>query len=578
MPQNIYQQIEKKLTELKQLQPDSPVLDKLEKKLSSREFNLVVIGQFKRGKSTFINSLLGEKVLPTAILPLTSIVTIIQYAEKAEAVIYFQDGTKKTTNILEIDRYVTEKFNPENRLGVTEVVVLYPSDYLKSGIRIIDTPGVGSVFEHNTDVAYDYLPNSDAAIFMMSPDPPISKAELDFLRSAKEYIDKFYFVLNKKDIVPENDLKDVIEFNRNLLEKELGTRIDIVAISALKALEGKLENNAEKIAESNIKAVEDNIIEALKAEKWKIFAVSVINSLIRAADGIESRFKLRQKADALSLEELQKRIEEFKEFEKEVVRYQEENGFVLKGKIDKLAEIIDEEIEKLKQNVLPELISKTTETFKAKLNEGLKSQQLDDAMNQFMQQQIRQIFGEFEKKQKKTVDKHLIAIYEDLADRTNRIIEKIVQKASSIFEVDLKPFTSIDTIPDKTQFSFKFNDQMEALAIIGTFIRKKLPRFLGKFVIEKHIKTATEEIFDRHCGRVRYALLKAVEEATRSFKFELDEKIDQTLKAVEEILKRSIESRKQNEEKIRQIADELSRNIETVRRIKSQLEELKKAA
>ncbi len=570
-----FKEIEQTIEQLKGIGDSEDQLNRIKNKLTEKEFNLVVMGQFKRGKSTFINSLLGEKVVPTAILPLTSIVTIINYGENAEAVIFFKDGKEEKVKIDEIAKYVTEKHNPENRLGVAEVLVYYPSDYLKAGIRIIDTPGVGSVFEHNTDVAYEYLPNCDAAIFMMSPDPPISKAELEFLRSAKEYINKFFFVLNKKDIVPPEDLQDVINFNKNLLKKELNKEVEIVPISALKALEGKLKNDENLIKESGIELVEESIIGALKAEKWKILLLSIIGSLLRYVDGVESTLRLRQKADAMTVEELRKRIDEFKEFAQTINRYEEENSFVLKGKIDKLSEFIDEEIEKLKQEHLPALIDDTIKVFNEKLNQKLKTEQLDDQMKEYMTQRIKESFSSFESKQRKLISIKVNEIYTDLAERTNAIIKRIVEKASSIFEVDLKPFVAVDTMPQKTEFSFKFNDQLEALAIIGTFIRKKLPLFLGKIVVEKHIRTSTEEIFDRHCGRLRYALLKAVEEATRKFKFELDEKIDSTLQTLEKILDKSLQMKAESEQKAKENAALLQRNLDKLSSARAKLERLK---
>ncbi len=572
---SFFEKLNETLKTLREIEGDSEAIKKLENKIRGKEFNLVVIGQFKRGKSTFINALLGEKVLPTAILPLTSIVTIINYSDRAEATIVFQDNREEKVQVSEIDKYVTEKHNPENRLGVSEVLVYYPSEYLKDGIRIIDTPGVGSIFEHNTDVAYEYLPNCDAAIFMMSPDPPISKTELEFLRSAKEYIDKFFFVLNKKDIVPPEDLKDVMEFNRNLLERELNTEIRIVPISALKALNGKIEHNEELLKESNLSEVERNIIEPLKKEKWKLLLTSIINSLLRHIEGVESTFRLRQKADAMTLNELQQKIEEFRDFAKTINQYEEENSFVLKGKIGKLSQYIDEEIEKLKEQVLPALIEDTIEVFREKTKKRLKTEELDEEMKAYMIKRIRKIFTAFENQQKKNISLKVNEIYTDLGERTNRIIQRIVEEASSIFDVDLKPFVAIDAMPQKTEFSFKFNDQMEALAIIGAFIRKKLPRFLGKVVIEKHIKTSTEEIFDRHCGRVRYALLKAIEDATRRFKFELDEKIEYTIKTLQEIMDKSLKIKAENEEEVRKNALEIEENLKKLHRIKEMLINLK---
>ncbi|RLB81163.1 MAG: hypothetical protein DRH24_09490 [Deltaproteobacteria bacterium] len=144
-------------------------LNEVSDKLTLEQFNLVVMGQFKRGKSTLINALLGAEILPTAIVPLTSIVTIIRYGKESKAEVRYLNDNKEDIQLSDIPKFVTEKENPKNKLGVKDVDVFYPSDYLKNGVRIIDTPGVGSVFKHNTDVAYAYLPYVDAGIFIELP-------------------------------------------------------------------------------------------------------------------------------------------------------------------------------------------------------------------------------------------------------------------------------------------------------------------------------------------------------------------------------------------------------------------------
>lgn len=133
-------------------------LDELSEKLTFEQFNLVVMGQFKRGKSTLINALLGAEILPTSIVPLTSIVTILRYGRDSKAVVRYLNDATQEISFLDIPKYVTEKCNPQNKLGVKDVEVFYPSDFVRDGVCIIDTPGVGSVFQHNTDVSYAYLP------------------------------------------------------------------------------------------------------------------------------------------------------------------------------------------------------------------------------------------------------------------------------------------------------------------------------------------------------------------------------------------------------------------------------------
>jgi len=148
-------------------------LGELKDKITNQEFNMVIMGQFKRGKSTFINALLGHEIVPTAIVPLTSVVTILRYGEKAKGVVHYLNNNREEISLSDINNFVTEKGNPQNKRGVKCVEAFYPSDYLKEGVRIIDTPGVGSVFKHNTDVAYAYLPYVDAGIFVVTADPPL---------------------------------------------------------------------------------------------------------------------------------------------------------------------------------------------------------------------------------------------------------------------------------------------------------------------------------------------------------------------------------------------------------------------
>jgi len=157
----------------------------LHKKLEIDVFSLVIVGQFKRGKTTFINALLGKDILPTAIIPLTSIITILTYGDKLQITTFFENGTKEEIKIDDLALYVTEKYNPKNEKKVNHVEIKYPSPYLKNGVQIIDTPGIASVHEHNTKTTYEYLPQADVAVFLTSVDPPLTEAELHFLHDIK---------------------------------------------------------------------------------------------------------------------------------------------------------------------------------------------------------------------------------------------------------------------------------------------------------------------------------------------------------------------------------------------------------
>ena len=208
--------------------------EELADKLENHKITVSVIGQFKRGKSTLVNAILGDKILPVGIVPVTAVVTTVEYGEKAASV-HFDNGIIKEIGFDEMSSYINEQENQENRLGVSEVRLYCPSDFLQSGMTFVDTPGVGSVHQKNSDAAYSYVKESDAVIFMLSVDSPVNQIEIDFLENAKEFASKFYFAVNKIDSIDSDDLADYLAYCRKLLCGLMGVEdIAIFPVSAKK--------------------------------------------------------------------------------------------------------------------------------------------------------------------------------------------------------------------------------------------------------------------------------------------------------------------------------------------------------
>ena len=159
-------------------------------KLEDKTVTIAVIGQFKRGKTTMINSILGRKLLPTGIVPVTAAVTRIEYGpgETGErARVYYTNGLNEEVPVDDLHRYISEQENHNNEKGVAEVRVQIESEFLRDGLVLVDTPGVGSVHENNSRSAYDFVRESDGVIFMLSVDSPVNEIEVDFLKSVRRY-------------------------------------------------------------------------------------------------------------------------------------------------------------------------------------------------------------------------------------------------------------------------------------------------------------------------------------------------------------------------------------------------------
>ncbi|MDO8141682.1 MAG: dynamin family protein [Candidatus Brocadiales bacterium] len=251
--------------------------------LLSNSFNLVILGQFKRGKTTLINSLIGKEILPSSVVPLTSVVTILKHGEAINCNIFMQDGSEKNTRLEELADYVTEKGNPRNIRGVRCARIEYPSPFLERGMLLVDTPGVGSTFLHNTETTYEFLDHLDAALFLMSADVPISQVEKELLDTIKGSTQKIFFVLNKIDNLTPREIEEISAFNKLVLEEMGFTVQEIWPISAREALKAKVINNEVQLSQSGLLNLEDALNRFLSLEKGRIVlnaATSKVNRII----------------------------------------------------------------------------------------------------------------------------------------------------------------------------------------------------------------------------------------------------------------------------------------------------------
>ena len=126
----------------------------LKSHLENEHLYLAVLGQVNRGKSTVVNALLGEAVLPTAVVPLTTIPTFVTFGPERRVVVSYHDNRPAEQFVAEtpqelqfvLNRFIIELANPGNQIGVARVEVFHPSPLLNAGITLIDTPGIGSIF------------------------------------------------------------------------------------------------------------------------------------------------------------------------------------------------------------------------------------------------------------------------------------------------------------------------------------------------------------------------------------------------------------------------------------------------
>lgn len=173
-------------------------------------FRLVVVGEVKKGKSSLISALLGEdNLLPVSSDVATSTVFKIMYGPQRKVKVFFknQEGGTGVSGPLEvmpeeISDYGTEDGNPSNQKNVDFIGVEHPHPLLKSGLVIIDTPGLGGLFRKHAEITWRHIPSADAVFFVLdSVESVITRDERDFLSKIHAMVPLVFFVQTKIDLV-----------------------------------------------------------------------------------------------------------------------------------------------------------------------------------------------------------------------------------------------------------------------------------------------------------------------------------------------------------------------------------------
>ncbi len=199
---------------------------------------VLVCGEFKRGKSTFINALIGRRLCPTDTDICTSVASVISYGPKAKAKRWFGDFGDMRSEVIDIDDLEDYAVGSAEEIDNTIFIEIeMPLEALKNGLTIIDTPGVGGLDPRHAAVTNFLIPRADVAVFMTDVNEPMSSTEMAFyrdhiLRSAR----KSLVVVNKSDLKPADETAEILADTVAKLKTYSGqaeAEIEAVAVSSV---------------------------------------------------------------------------------------------------------------------------------------------------------------------------------------------------------------------------------------------------------------------------------------------------------------------------------------------------------
>lgn len=219
-------------------------------------FLLVIAGEFNSGKSSFINALLGGRILPEGVVPTTDRINLLRHGDEVGEEL--------------LEAYLLER--------------THPAEILRD-LHVVDTPGTNAIVREHEELTRDFVPRSDLVIFVTSADRPFTESERGFLQQIRTWGKKIVFVVNKVDILASAaDREQVIRYVRENGGSLLGEAPEVFPVSARQALQARESDDAAGWAASGFGAVEEYLLGTLdQEERIRLKLLNPLNVGLRLA-------------------------------------------------------------------------------------------------------------------------------------------------------------------------------------------------------------------------------------------------------------------------------------------------------
>jgi len=193
--------------------------------------DVAVLGQFKSGKSSLFNAVLDEVMFPVGAVPVTAVITRVAAGPERVVRVTYLDGATEEIEVARMAEFVTEAGNPQNRRHVAVVDVFTPAMSRWPGVRLVDTPGLGSVHAHNTEATRAWMPNVAVALVTVSAERPLSDEDRRLVAEARQTAPRVVVVLTKVDLLSETERAEVTAFLDRSLHEHFGQGVPVLPFS-----------------------------------------------------------------------------------------------------------------------------------------------------------------------------------------------------------------------------------------------------------------------------------------------------------------------------------------------------------
>jgi GTP-binding protein EngB required for normal cell division len=506
----------------------------------SKVIDVAILGQFKAGKSSFINSLIGEKVLPIGAIPVTTVITRLHYEKEPRAIVTYLDGNKVEAPIDEAEQFISEEKNPGNEKNVAVVDVGHPAFEQYPGLRFVDTPGLGSAFKYNTETSQEWLPEVGAAIVAISAERPLSENDLNLIKDLAQHTPKIILLLTKVDLLLPNQQQEVIRFSQNILKREINDEIPLYPYSTTQRTD-------------SLRGPIDDLLLSLSRNRDVEFTNIVrhkIRSLVKSCLGyLELALNASLKTDA-EREDLKKLILTEK-LNYDII--ETEMFLIARENMQKTRTLIASHLETKRGKFTKKLVTqlkKEMPTWKGNL------WRLTRRYEEWLEENLTKEINDLSKKEHRHFFDTLNSSYLSISRSLNLFRNLLDKNIESILGVQLAPPDWDLQVPEPTHPDVAFTKVFDFHFDLLWFL---IPMFIFRGVFQRHFLRQVPSIAEIHLSRLAYQWEVKINKSIEKIRDQAVRYVRDELSTVDKLLSRSAGRSKGISHTIQELRDSLEK-------------------
>jgi len=208
-----------------------PAIGTIIDRLETSAFEIAVFGRVSSGKSSLLNHIVGQDLLPVGVNPITAVPTRLAYGSEPRATAWFADRKPEQFDTGRLAEFVTEQHNPANIQHVTRIVVELPAERLREGVVYVDTPGLGSLATSGAAETKAYLPRCDLGVVLIDAGSTLTEDDLATIQTLYEAGIPACVLLSKADLLAPPDRDRALQYVAGHIRSDLGLELPVHAIS-----------------------------------------------------------------------------------------------------------------------------------------------------------------------------------------------------------------------------------------------------------------------------------------------------------------------------------------------------------